>query len=148
MLTVSSRANQIVEIRATYTVKGERYCIRYFDMGLRTDHRNSRTWRPRSRIGIIFTIKDDSLTYLCVSRCVIVVNKGRHPRAWQQQHNFHISPHLCRVSCQSRPTSSSSRWQSCYTTYVHVSRAVFRSQKTEHAHPPPTMHCSTVDKHH
>lgn len=39
MLTVSSRANQIVEIRATYTVKGERYCIRYFDMGLRTEIR-------------------------------------------------------------------------------------------------------------
>lgn len=33
MLTVSSRANQIVEIRATYTVKGERYCIRYFAWG-------------------------------------------------------------------------------------------------------------------
>lgn len=27
MLTISSRVNQIVEIRATYIVKGERYCI-------------------------------------------------------------------------------------------------------------------------
>ena len=48
---------------------------------------------------------DHSLTYLGVPRRVVVVNKGGHPRAWQQQHNFHISPHLCLRACPVSPLS-------------------------------------------
>lgn len=44
--------------------------------------------------GITLMTKDNSLTYLSISRRVVVINKGEHPGAWQQQYNFHISPHL------------------------------------------------------
>ena len=77
--------------------KGEPRSRGMFRAVLRSDRR---TWRPRSRTGITLAANDHSSTYLGVPRRVVVVNKGGHPRAWQQQHNFHISPHLCLRACQ------------------------------------------------
>ena len=107
------------------------------------------------------------ILYLGVPGCVVIVNKGEHPRAWQEQRDLDIPPHDCsssylfRVtrfrSARSMPDDASSS-RKPQTSSFFLSRNRTRTPATEsavryhgtpliHTYRQPKPYCRDAERH-